>query len=525
MYRENEVSENVLRLPSASSRRWWAFSVLALTVLIVVLDHMVLNVALPTLQRELGATVAALQWIVDAYVLAFATLLMTMGALGDRIGHTSMLRIGMVVFGAASLLGAFAGSVGCLVAARVFMGVGGAMLVPATLALISTIFPPEERGKAIGAWGAMNGLGVVLGPLLGGWLLEHFAWGSIFLINVPIIAVALGAGFFLIPRSEARAGRRLDLPGTLLSASTIFLLVFGIINGNEHSWDHPLVYGSLAFSCVSGLLFCFWEKRTDNPMLDFSLFKSRDLSAGCGCIAVMAFVMFGLLFALTLYMQFVKTYSPMETGLRLLPLAVGYALGSVSSHNSVLRWGTRSVVAAGFVGLTLLAPLVASWQTATPFWVVGLSVGLLSFCFGNIMTPALNAVLGAVPRERSGIGSALGNISFQLGGALGVAVLGSALCGIYRSQMAAALDANIVSSAHVLRGAKESLGVAVIMAESLPANMGEVLLSLARRSFMDGWSFIFWGACCAGIMGLLFALKNLPPSGIAITKRDAGKRR
>jgi EmrB/QacA subfamily drug resistance transporter len=522
MLQKHETTEKLVEMTAIYSRRWWAFSVLALTVLIVVLDHMVLNVALPTLQREMRTTISELQWIVDAYILAFATLLMTMGALGDRIGHTTMLRTGMSVFGLASLFGAFAGSVWHLVAARVFMGVGGAMIVPATLALISLIFPAEERGKAIGAWGAMNGLGVVLGPLLGGWLLEHFNWGSIFLINVPVVITALVAGFFLIPRNDTRVRRRIDLPGTVLSAATIFLLVFGIIRANDHGWAHPSVYGTLALSFISGLLFSLRERKTDFPMLDLSLFKNSHLSAGSGSIAIMTFAMFGVLFALTLYMQFVKAYSPMDTGLRLLPLAVGYAVGSVSSHGSVLRWGAKSVVAAGFAGMAALAPLIAFWQTVTPFWLIGLCVGLLSFCLGNIMTPSLNVVLGAVPKDRAGVGSAIGNISFQAGGALGVAALGSVLSSIYRSRMDVALDANVAFPVHIIQGAKESLGAAVVIAGGIPAEIGQRLLLLARGSFMDGWKMVFWVICCVGIIGMLFALKFMPSRSLPLKKMKEG---
>lgn len=516
MSKNRETTLNTMQVHKINPRRWWAFSVLALAVLIVVLDHMVLNVALPTLQRQIGATISELQWIVDAYVLAFATLLLTMGALGDRIGHRVMLRLGMSVFGSASLFAAFAGSAWHLVVARVFMGLGGAMIMPATLALISSMFPPQERGKAIGAWGAMNGLGVVLGPLLGGWLLEYFNWGAIFLINVPIVIIALVAGSFLIPRSNAQVERRIDVPGTILSAATIFLLVFGIINGSDIGLTHPLVYGALVLSVLFGSLFILWENKTDAPMLDLSLFGNPHLSAGSSSIGIMTFAMFGVLFALTLYMQFVKTYSPMETGLRFLPIAIGYALGSTSSHGNVLRWGTKPVVTAGFAGMALLAPLIAFWQAVTPFWFIGLCVGLLSFCLGTIMAPSLNTVLGAVPKDRAGIGSAIGNISFQTGGALGIAALGSLLNGVYRFRMDAALSANHLLSTQPIQGAKESLGEAILIAGSLPVDVGQRLSLLAKESFMGGWQILFLTVCAAGIAGGVFVLKYMPPHGAPV---------
>lgn len=515
MSRKLEIAE----MPTVYPLRWWAFSVLALAVLIVVLDHMVLNVALPTLQRQMGTTISELQWIVDAYILAFASLLLTMGALGDRIGHTVMLRAGMSIFGLASLYGGFTDTAWQLIAARVFMGIGGAMITPATLALISSIFSAEERGKAIGAWGAMNGLGVVLGPLLGGWLLEHFNWSAIFFINVPIVIIALIAGLFLLPKGNVRIARRIDLPGTVLSAATIFLLVFSIIKGNDLGWTHSLVYGALALFFICGLLFVLRERSTDAPMLDLILFKNIHLSAGSGSIAIMTFAMFGVLFALTLYMQFVKVYSPLETGLRFLPIAMGYALGSVSSYKSVQRWGAKAVVATGFAGMATLAPLIAFWQTATHYCFIGLYVGLLSFFLGNIMTPALNVVLGSVPKDRAGVGSAIGNISFQVGGALGVAILGSVLSSIYRFRMDVALDAKAFFSAQVIHGAKESLGTAVVMADGLPREAGQGLLSLARVSFMDAWLAVFWLICAVGIMGMFFALKLMPSRDFSSTNQ------
>jgi predicted MFS family arabinose efflux permease len=315
---------------------------------------------------------------------------------------------------------------------------------------------------------------------------------------------------FLIPKAETRIRRRIDLPGTALSAATVFLLVFGIIKGNDLGWAHPTVYGALALSFVSGFLFYLRERKTDSPMLDFSLFKNPRLSAGSGSIAIMTFAMFGVLFALTLYMQFVKTYSPLETGLCFLPIAIGYAIGSVSSHGSVRRWGTKAVVTAGFAGMAVLASLIAFWNAATPFWLIGLGAGLLSFCFGNIMTPALDAVLGAVPKNLAGVGSAIGNISFQVGGALGVAVLGSILGGIYRFQMKAALDANAAFPVQVIQGATESLGAAVVLAGGLSAEVGQRLLLLARTTFMNGWLTVFIGVCGVGAAGVFFTLILMP---------------
>jgi EmrB/QacA subfamily drug resistance transporter len=421
----------------------------------------------------------------------------------------------MSIFGLASLFGALAGSPWQLITARVFMGVGGAMIMPATLAIITDIFPAEERGKAIGIWGAMNGLGAVLGPLLGGWLLEHFNWNSIFVINIPIVVTALVAGAFLIPRSSILIKRRIDLLGTALSSATVFLLVFGIIEGNDVGWAHPLVYGSFVLSAVCGVLFILHEMRTDTPMLDLSIFKNSHLSAAGGSISIMTFVMFGVLFALSLYLQFVKAYSPMQTGIRFLPVAVGYAFGSISSNTSVLRWGTKPVVAAGFLGMAILAPFIALWQVATPYWIIGICTGILSFCLGNIMTSSLNVVLGSVPKQRAGIGSAIGNISFQIGGALGVATLGSVLGSVYRSRMTAALEGDGAYPTQVIQGALESLGSAITLAGDLSDETARGLILLARESFMNGWSAIFWIICGIAIAGMCFACAFMPSRDVS----------
>lgn len=490
-------------------RRWWAFSVLALAVLIVVLDHMVLNVALPTLQRQMGATISELQWIVDAYSLAFAALLLTMGALGDRLGQTTMLRLGMFTFGAASMGAVFSRSAGHLIAARAFMGIGAAMIMPATLATISNIFPIEERGKALGAWGAMNGLGVALGPFLGGLLLAHFDWSAVFFINVPVVIVALVAGYFLIPKSSHLVMRHFDLPGVLLSSLSLFLLIFGIIKWNDCGWSHPLVYGALALSVVAGFFFILRERKIEAPMLDIGLFSNPELSSGSGSIAIMAFAMFGVLFGLTLYLQFVKRYSPMETGVRFLPLAIGYALGSLSSNRNTQRWGKKNVVTAGFMAMAILLTFMAFWEVDTPFWCIGSCVFLLGFSLGNIMAPALGCVLIAVPAKRAGVGSALGNISFQVGGALGVAFLGAVLNSVYQTRVESLLSTTTLP-AQVVSLAMESIGKAVITADGLALETRQQLSLAANSAFMEGWRVMLLSVSAIGITGICIVKKFMP---------------
>jgi len=355
---------------------------------------------------------------------------------------------------------------------------------------------------------------VALGPLLGGLLLEHFNWNAVFFINVPIVITALFAGFFLIPNSRDPHPRRLDIIGTLLSATTLFLLVFGLIKGSDWGWTNPGVLGSLAGAIIAGFLFILREKKLDFPMLDLGLFRNARLSASSGSIAVMTVAMFGMLFAFTMYMQFVKGYSALDTGLRFLPIAFGYAFGSVSSNRIVGKLGTKPVVTIGFVGMAVLSPVIASWQTDTPYWQIGLLLFALSYFMGNIMTPCLNSVLGAVPKARAGVGSAIGNVFFQVGGALGVAALGSALSSIYQANMTSALTQLVALPADVANLVKGSVGAAVTVTFGLPDGVRQILVQIAGDSFMAGWQVVLMIISAIGIMGAILTLKFMPSRDI-----------
>jgi EmrB/QacA subfamily drug resistance transporter len=492
--------------------RWWTFLVLALAILIVVIDHTILTVALPTLQRELGATISELQWIVDAYIMAFATLLLTMGTLGDRMGRSTILRAGMIVFGLASLIAVMATSAGQVVFARVFMGIGAAMILPSTLAIITNIFPPKERGKAIGAWGAMNGLGVALGPLLGGLLLEYLNWRYIFFINIPIVVLALVAGFFLVPNSRDPHPRSLDIGGTLLSAIALLLLIFGLIKASDWGWTNITVLSAFTGAIMTGLFFILWQYKANTPMVDLQLFRNSRLPAGAGALAMMTVAMFGVLFAFTLFMQFVRGYSALETGIRFLPMAFGYAFGSITCNRMVGKWGTKLVVTAGFIGMAVLALVIAFWQLHTPFWQIGILLFIFSYCMGNIMTPSLNAVLGSVPKTRAGVGSAIGNVSFQTGGALGVAALGSILSTVYREKITPALTSFSSLPAEMINTVKESAGAAAAIAEMLPKQSETNLVQIAGQSFMAGWQMVLLIVSIIGIIGTILMLKFMPAS-------------
>ncbi len=341
-------------------RRWLTLAVLSLSLVIIGLDNTILNIALPTLQRDLGASASELQWMVDGYVLVFAGLLLTMGALGDRFGRGGALTAGLVIFGGASLIASETATAGQLIAARSMMGIGGALIMPATLSIITDVFPREERGKAIGIWAGVAGAGIGLGPIVGGFLLEYFWWGSVFLVNLPIVLTALIAGYFLVPTSRDPEATPLDIPGAVLSMVAIASLVYAIIEGPSEGWTSGLVLGGFAIAAVFGIAFLVVELRTRYPMLNLSFFANRRFSGGATAIGIAFFSLFGVVFVLTQYLQFVQGYTALEAGIRTAPIAIGMIIGSSQAPRVVEKIGTTRVVSAGLV---VLALTLASYST------------------------------------------------------------------------------------------------------------------------------------------------------------------
>jgi len=503
-------------------RRWWTLGVIAISVLIVILDSTIINIALPTLQRELGTTMSELQWIVNAYIMSFAALMLTMGALGDRIGRAKMLQIGIIVFAGTSLAASFANSGGQLIMWRAIMGIGGAMILPATLAIITNVFPREERGKAIGIWAGLNGIGIALGPIAGGLIIEHLQWHWIFLVNLPVAAVALTAGWFLVPDSRDPNPKRLDIPGTLLSATALSGLIFGLIQGGNWGWTDPAVLGSLAGFVLLFVLFLLWERHTTSPLIEIGLFRSARFSAGIGSISIMALAMIGLSFGMTLYMQFVKNYTPLETGIRFVPLALGIFIGSGSSDKIVKRFGTTRVISIGFVGTAILGTLTSFWQVETAYWQIGLIFFLLGFSLGYITAPATEAVMSALPEARAGVGSAMNTVSRMVASSVGVAVIGSILNTVYSSKFEEASTALTGLSPDVVDAASESVGAAVTIAEALPPEIGSTLATVARESFMDGWQVMALVTLGISVIGAIIVLKFMPPRNEPLPEENLG---
>ncbi|MCY3957535.1 MAG: DHA2 family efflux MFS transporter permease subunit [Chloroflexi bacterium] len=502
-----------VELPPASPasatyrRRWWTLGILSMSLLIIGLDNTILNVAIPTLQREFSATATLLQWMVDAYILVFAGLLLLMGSLGDRYGRKRALQVGLVVFGLASFFAAFAQSSEQLIAARAVMGIGGALIMPSTLSILTHVFPREERGKAIGIWAAVAGLGIGLGPVTGGLLLEYFWWGSVFFINVPIVAVALLAGLVLVPESRDPHPRSLDILGAVLSISAVTVLVFSIIEAPVRGWTDGLVIAGFVVGAALMGAFIAWEIKTDHPMLNLDFFKNPRFSAGAGAISIGFFALFGMVFGLTQYLQFVQGFTPLEAGLRMLPVAVGMAMGAGLSHRIVGRVGSKRVVATGLVFVGGIMATIALWQPDTSYVVIGVTFFCLALSMGNVMAPSTDAVMGAVPEANAGIASAMNDVTRQVSGAFGVAVIGSVINTAYSGRMDAAVAGLPPEAAEA---ASDSVGAASRIASMLPDPVGAELAAAADVAFTDALGIAVLVSAGVAVAGSVLIARYLP---------------
>jgi len=483
--------------------RWWTLGVLAITVLIALIDQSILNVAIPSLQRELGATASQLQWMVNSYILIFGGLLLTMGSLGDRFGRARMLRGGLVVFGLSSLGAALVGSTVQLIAVRAVMGIGAAMVVPATLSILVDVFHGQERTKAIAIWAALAAMGVVLGPILGGLLLEHFYWGSVFLINVPIAVVAIVASLFYVFESRDPAARPLDVPGAILSIGAISSLVWALIEGSGKGWTSWPIVLTLVASLLLAAGFAIRQRSAEYPMLDLSFFQRRRFTVGVGTLGLTALALAGIMFGLTQYLQFVQGYTPLQAGVRFLPLAAGLMIGARGSEVLMRSLGTTRVVAGGLLVLAAATPLMLLWEADTDFWLLGVVFAAIGWGMGTVVAPATDAVMGAVPEEKAGVASAMNSVVRMVGASVGIAVMGSILFSSYSSQIA---DAVVGLPPELAAAAKDSVGAAVQIAATLPAEEGAALFAAAGVAFASALGVVgIWSASVAGVTALLVA--------------------
>jgi MFS transporter, DHA2 family, multidrug resistance protein len=496
-------------MPTSTTRqnRWKILAVLSLSLVIIGLDNTVMNVALPSIQEELGVSGSTLQWIVDAYMLVFAGLLLAAGNLGDRHGRKLALQSGLLIFGLASVAGAFATSGGQLIGARAAMGVGGALIMPSTLSIIMDVFPQEERGKAMSVWAGMAAIGVGLGPLIGGTVIEIFSWPAVFWINVPVVLAALALGLRLVPESRDPRPGALDTPGVLLSIAGLGSLVWAIIEAPERGWTDGVVLSAFVAALVLGVLFVRRQRHTRDPLLDVGLFKRPAFSFGSLAVSSAFFALFGLIFLMTQYLQFVQGRSAIQTGLVMLPLAFGLVIGSGLSHKINLRLGTPKQVSGALTIMALVIGSVALWQPDTPVWLVSLFFFVLPLAMGSVMAPATVAVMSAVPEAKAGVGSAMNDVNRQVAGALGVAVIGSISSSIYSSKVEAATAALPKAAANA---ATDSVGGAAAVAAHLPAQASDALTSAAHSAFTDAIGLALLVGSAVAVVGAMLVRRYLP---------------
>ncbi|MFI6960954.1 MFS transporter [Streptomyces sp. NPDC050255] len=508
----------VSQVPEAVHRRRWAIlAVLMFSLLIVVLDNSILNVAVKTIASPsptgLGATQSELEWAINSYTLVFAGLLFTAGLLGDRLGRKKILLFGIVLFGLGSAFAAMSGSPGELITWRAVMGFGAAFVMPATLAVLMNVFERDEQPKAIGIWAGSVGLGIAIGPITGGLLLEHFWWGSIFLVNVPVVVVALIAMAVLVPDSRDPKPGRLDPVGVVLSVIGLVLLVYGIIRGGELA-DFTDV--SVLLPVVGGLavlvVFVLHEKRSSSPAIDISYFRKPAFSAAVAAIALVFFALMGVTFFSAFYMQSVRGWSALQSGLLILPLAVAQMVFAPRARFVVDRFGARAVCTVGMLLVAGGLAAFALFDATTPVWVMCVVFFVQGTGMAHVMPPVTVAVMQALPREKAGSGSAVNNTFRQVGGALGIAVLGSVLSAVYRGDIEGHLDA-VPAAARDVAG--ESIEATLGVAEKMgPA--GTPLVAAAQDAFMGAMHVTAVGSACVALIGAIVValfLPGRPPAG------------
>ncbi|MEZ5181140.1 MAG: MFS transporter [Acidimicrobiales bacterium] len=421
--------------PAVYQRRWAILAVLCTSLMIVIIGNTSLNVALPTLSRELNASTSSLQWMVDAYSLVFAGLLFTAGTLGDRFGRKGALQAGLVVFLGGTVLASTADTAGMVIASRAIMGVAAAFVMPSTLSILTNVFPAHERPKAIAVWAGISGGGAAIGPVASGFLLEHFYWGSVFLVNVPMIIAALVLGAALVPRSKDPDEQPLDLLGALLSIVGLVSLVYAIIEGPHKGWTSSETLGTFTLAAVALVLFAMWEHRARYPMLDLGLFRDRRFSIASGGMTLTFFAMFGTFFLVAQYFQLVLGYSPLKTGLLQLPMA--FVMMSIAPQvpKVVARFGAHRVVPVGLTFIAFGLAVFSQVGVDTPLWFIYFSIIPLAMGMATVMTPLTTLIMSSVPLGKAGVGSAMNDTTRELGGALGVAVLGSLVTSQYTSNL------------------------------------------------------------------------------------------
>ncbi len=470
--------------PAVHARRWWVLAVLCVSMTVIVMDNTILNVAIPKLITDLNASNSQVQWIIDSYTIVFAGLLLTTGSLSDRFGRKGALQVGIILFGLGSVLSALATSAPQLIATRAFMGIGGALIMPSTLSLLTNTFrDPKERGRAIGIWAGFSGVGVAGGPLVGGVLLKHFSWSSVFWVNIPIGLTALIAGAFLLPKSREDRSDKLDPVGSVLSIVGLATFLYGVIEAPTKGFSSPSVLAGFGFGILAIAAFIMWEKKSDHPMLDMNFFKNPRFTAANTAVTLTFFAMFGSLFLMTQYWQFVHGYTPLEAGIRLIPYAMGMMVMAPLSSRLVERIGSKNVITIGLGVVTVALIGLSFLQRDTPYALAIVPFVMMSTGIGLVMPPATESVMGSLPRDKAGVGSAVNDTTRQMGGAVGVALIGAVVSSIYAGKVAIAARRFGVSGAQ-LTEAKSSLGGGLKIA----ANAAEGFTNAVKDAFVSGLS-------------------------------------
>jgi EmrB/QacA subfamily drug resistance transporter len=494
--------------------KWSILAILAFALALISLDNTIVNVALPSLQEELGATTAQLQWIVDAYSVLFAGTLLFAGSLGDRFGRKRILLIGLVIFGLGSLAAGASPDANVLIACRALMGIGGAFIMPSTLSiLVQTFTVPTERAQAIGIWAAVAGVGVAIGPIAGGALLEHFSWHAVFLVNPPLVVIVLILAARFIPESLDESKPLLDLRGAALVSLGLIALVTFIVEVP----DSGLSVVTLATGAAAAILlaaFVWWEKRAPRPLLPMSLFTDRVFTVAVVMVGLVYFALMGALFFLPQFLQLVQGLTPLQSGIGMLPGAGGLLVASLVSPRIAERFGARRTVVTGVVAVAAGLMLMSFVEPMTSYPYVGLALGLTGVGMGLTLPQATNAVLSRVPRERSGMGAAVNDAVTELGGSFGVAVLGGVLAYFYRNRIDgviadAGAQATLIPQP-VLDAVRESLAAASVLIQQSPAELAGPARDLVGGAFVSGMGWALTVGAAVTLLGALLAWRFFP---------------
>jgi EmrB/QacA subfamily drug resistance transporter len=489
------------------ARRWWTLGVLCLSLLIIFVGNSSLNVAIPTLSRVLHASTSQLQWVVAAYSLVFAGLLFTAGAIGDRFGRKGALQLGLLGYLCGAALASSSTAMWQLIACRAVMGGCAAFIMPSTLSILVNVFPAHERAKAIAIWAGVTGAAGAIGPVASGWLLGHFWYGSIFFVNVPIIVIALGLGFFFVPKSRDPEEGRLDPIGAGLSIVGVSSLVYGLIQAPERGWSSGATIASFMVALLVLALFVVWERHRSEPMLDMAYFRNPAFSTATSGMILAFMSMFGVMFLITQYFQLILGYSPLSAALRLLPMAPIMMIVSPLTPRIIARIGANRTVATGMSSIAVGFILFQFLSTDTAYVYVLFCMLWLVGGIALTMSPMTAAIMSAVPPRRAGAGSAMNDASRELGAALGVAVLGSVAASRFSSGIRPALAPLSAADQASARG---SLGTALQTASRLPGDLAARLAGTADRVFVSG---IHLAALCGAVLAAgsgLLVLRFLP---------------